>query len=516
MGVVDTIEDHQDGGEEGNLLEDEPADFETAIAETGFGKFNFFLVPIAICCSCVTLFETTTMSYVFPAAQCDLNLTLEEKGMLNAATYAGTIASAFFWGFLFDTFGRRKLLMIGYLLDGIIDILSGFSPNKQFLMLMKFIGGFIINGPFAAIPTYLSELHVAKYRSRMPLLLGVGVSLGGIYLPFLAALILPLNFKIIILDILVLHSWGVYLLVNALPAILSGIVFIFLPESPKFLMSKGRNKEALVVFQTIYSINSGKSREKYPIKKLVEETMKNKRSESIYQGLKGGWAQIRPLFGSTYLLLFLLVCALQMFVFMSFSTLRLWMPQIFQAVNDYKFLNNDTSAPLCEMISSFKPSKNESKECFVNFDNLEVYINSAIVAATSLVGYLITGFLINAIGQKRILNILTLVWAFVAVGLYFAPNDKVATGLLSIFKALGSIGMNVVIIIIVNLFPTTLRTMTVSLSMMTGRAAGMIGNLVFPYLLKMGCGPPFFSIASLIFSCFILSLVVPQEKKIFI
>lgn len=65
------------------------ADFETAISETGFGKFNFILLLVAIPSGWAALLESISMSYVFPAAQCDLKLTLENKGMLNAVTYIG-------------------------------------------------------------------------------------------------------------------------------------------------------------------------------------------------------------------------------------------------------------------------------------------------------------------------------------------------------------------------------------------------------------------------------------------
>lgn len=54
-------------------------------------------------------------------------------------------------------------------------------------------------------------------------------------------------------------------MINSIPSLLSGIIFIFLPESPKFLMSMGRNQEALEVFQTMFKLNTGKSIEMYPV-----------------------------------------------------------------------------------------------------------------------------------------------------------------------------------------------------------------------------------------------------------
>lgn len=65
------------------------ADFETALKATGFGWFNFVLLLISIAAGLAPIFETTTMSLVFPAAQCDLDLSLQDKGTLNAITYLG-------------------------------------------------------------------------------------------------------------------------------------------------------------------------------------------------------------------------------------------------------------------------------------------------------------------------------------------------------------------------------------------------------------------------------------------
>lgn len=68
----------------------QPTDYETAIKHTGFGKFNILLLIIGIPSGWTSMLESSTMSYVFPAAQCDLALSMRDKGMLNAATYIGT------------------------------------------------------------------------------------------------------------------------------------------------------------------------------------------------------------------------------------------------------------------------------------------------------------------------------------------------------------------------------------------------------------------------------------------
>lgn len=71
------------------IVNHEGADFETAIAATGFGKFNYLLLFVALIACLSNAFGTTTMSYVVPVAECDLSLSLADKGMLNAAGYLG-------------------------------------------------------------------------------------------------------------------------------------------------------------------------------------------------------------------------------------------------------------------------------------------------------------------------------------------------------------------------------------------------------------------------------------------
>lgn len=69
------------------------ADFEEAILQTGYGKFNIIVLLIVLPCCTSNVFDTTTMSIILPSAECDLNLSLQDKGMLNAITYMGEFVS---------------------------------------------------------------------------------------------------------------------------------------------------------------------------------------------------------------------------------------------------------------------------------------------------------------------------------------------------------------------------------------------------------------------------------------
>lgn len=74
---------------ENEKVKQEPADFETAIGATGFGKFNLIILlisfPSVVACS----FDSTSTSFIIPVAHCDLELSLFKKGSLNAIIYFG-------------------------------------------------------------------------------------------------------------------------------------------------------------------------------------------------------------------------------------------------------------------------------------------------------------------------------------------------------------------------------------------------------------------------------------------
>lgn len=82
----------------------------------------------------------------------------------------------------------------------------------------------------------------------------------------IAYLLLPLDFRIPLVEgVLDLTPWRVFFMVCAVPSLISALYFHQFPESPKFLMSKGREQEALHVFRKIYAMNTGQDPETYPV-----------------------------------------------------------------------------------------------------------------------------------------------------------------------------------------------------------------------------------------------------------
>ncbi|XP_030745780.1 putative transporter svop-1 [Sitophilus oryzae] len=498
---------------------DGPADFQTAIAATKFGKFNIFLLLVAIPSALSINCETGIISFIIPAAACDLELTSSQKGLLNSMSFVGMVLSGFFWGFLLDTLGRKKMIFLGLSAHWMVMLAKSFSWRIDMLCLFQFFGGALAGGVYVAVNTYLHEFHSTEYRGRLQMAYGAMFGTANIIIPLISGSIMALDININ-LGLIEYYSWNLLFLISGIPPALAALGFYFLPETPKFLMSCGDSESALKVFRQVYRINTGQSEEFYPIKELIHEVTEKEQPSTQHSWLmyiKLGWKQISPLFGKEHRLNLFLVCSTQVILQITLNTARIYSPQVFQAEHDYETTFN-SSGTLCEVLSILKKPKLEEGEEFVCSVNLEnnfgVYLNSIIIGTATLMSYGMAGTLINTFGRKNLLNVLNITGSISISCLYFSYNNIMTLTLYSIF--FGSVGIcfDIIITIVVVLFPTTLRAMAFSINLLLGRLLTVGGNLMVPLLVELGCAPPFLTWGSLSLVALLLSCLIPNTEKL--
>lgn len=502
-----------------------PAGFEQAIKAAGFGKFNYILLLLAWPSSWASMFATTNISYVIPAALCDLNLTLVHMGMLNASPFVGMIISAFFWGYLADTLGRRQILIYGFIADSVCNVICALSYNVWMLATMKFIGGFIVAGPFAVLMSYLSEFHSSEHRSRIIIATGIYAGTVNLFLPMLAWIIMSL--QDMSLFSFVIYPWQIYILICAIPSMVAGLAFLKMPETPKFLMMIGKYDEALSVLRRMYSVNNNKPENTYPISELlinskhISLNLVTDIEKSTLEEFKKGWRQITPLFRPPYLWLILLILFIQFCTLLGANTLRLWLPQLFTSLDEYEQnYGYNLSANICEMLNyatnkttAINTLVENMETCTIVHSNPQVYISSAIVGTFSILVYAAVALIINKVNKTIFLALIYLLSGACGIALIWASNPLTMLTLSSMYTALAGVAVVTIVSIVVELFPTSLRTMTVSLTMMMGRVGTILGNVLFPILLISGCIPPFLLIGGTLVVCIIPLLMLPSCKS---
>lgn len=78
------------------------------------------------------------MVYVLPAVKCEFQMSTAEQGFLNSVAFIGVIFTSHFWGFLADTWGRRKVLSLALFASFVISLVSSFSMNSWMLIITRF------------------------------------------------------------------------------------------------------------------------------------------------------------------------------------------------------------------------------------------------------------------------------------------------------------------------------------------------------------------------------------------
>ncbi|KAJ8676075.1 hypothetical protein QAD02_011861 [Eretmocerus hayati] len=497
-----------------------PVDFERAITLTGHGKFNYLLLLAMLPVCWANVYTSTSMSYVLPSAECDLQLTMFDKGMLNSMSFAGMIATSFLWGFIVDACGRRNIMVYGFFCTALCTLASSFCKYSWQLILFKFIDGIVISGPYAALQSYLAEVHSEQLRSQVYMWMGVLFALGNISLSCLAWIIIPHKWLWTLTgDPIEITSWRLFLSLCTLPGLAASFALCSFPESPRFLLAKKRHDDALDVFKKIYATNTGKSPDTYPVKYLEEEESMNITGVNFKETLIGSFKQIQPIFLPPNVVTLVLTAFIQCGGTIGSNTLRLWMPMLFSMIETYDHEHADGPATtMCNKIgdsisNTHNSTNNDDPVCSENIVNATVYINSIVISVASVIGYMIARSLVNII-SKRVLMVICFFGAGSCCGfLYWAKNSNGILIISSIFVALSSIGGTIVNNVVVDIFPTALRTMALSVTMVIGRMGAVIGNLLFPVLFHLDCLGPFIMIGSVCLMCATLVLVLPRKKS---
>jgi MFS family permease len=164
-----------------------------------------------------------------------------DVGLAGSAYLAGAVLGALFFGWLTDRLGRKKLFFITLTVYLLATAATAFSWNLWSFLLFRFITGAGIGGEYAAINSTIQELVPARVRGWTDLCINgsfwVGAALGA-----LAAIVL-LDPELLAPD----HGWRAAFLIGAALAVIVFFMRLWLPESPRWLMTHGREAEAEAV-----------------------------------------------------------------------------------------------------------------------------------------------------------------------------------------------------------------------------------------------------------------------------
>uniref|UniRef100_A0A1D1XHW9 Monosaccharide-sensing protein 2 n=1 Tax=Anthurium amnicola TaxID=1678845 RepID=A0A1D1XHW9_9ARAE len=164
------------------------------------------------------------------------------EGLIVAMSLVGATIITTFSGAASDCLGRRPMLIISSVLYFLSGLVMLWSPNVYILLLARLIDGFGIGLAVTLVPIYISETAPSDIRGFLNTLPQFSGS-AGMFLSYCMVFGMSLSVK---------PDWRLMLGVLTIPSLLYFILTIFfLPESPRWLVSKGRMLEAKQVLQRL-------------------------------------------------------------------------------------------------------------------------------------------------------------------------------------------------------------------------------------------------------------------------
>ena len=203
----------------------------------------------------------------FMAAPDQLNLDPLQEGMVVSALLVGAAVGSFCGGRLSDFQGRKKNILLLSIIFFIATLGCSLAPSFHVMLVSRFALGLAVGGASVTVPAYLAEISPAERRGRMvtqnELMIVTGQFLAFLINAIIAVAMEGEN-----------HVWRYMLSVAALPAVLLFFGIQSCPESPRWLVLKGRSIESLEVLKKIRATADKATQELKEIEETLEKAAK--------------------------------------------------------------------------------------------------------------------------------------------------------------------------------------------------------------------------------------------------
>ncbi|MFL5313265.1 MAG: MFS transporter [Myxococcales bacterium] len=219
---------------------DEVALAETDLSTLGrmerlpFSRFHWRLLWMGGLGYTFDAMDGAMIAFILPAVSSLWSLTNQQTGLLGSSAMIGYLFGAFLAGTLGDLIGRRAVMMYALAIYCGATLVAAFAPSWQFLFWWRVIASFGTGAESAIIAPFLAEFVQRKYRGRFVGSLSGFFSFGFVFAALLGYLVVP-TFA---------DGWRIVQIVSALPILMLLWWRRSLPESPRWLIQRGRSAEA--------------------------------------------------------------------------------------------------------------------------------------------------------------------------------------------------------------------------------------------------------------------------------
>jgi MFS transporter, putative metabolite:H+ symporter len=381
------------------------------------------------------------ISFIIAQLTVQWQLSATQASWIASAGFVGMAIGAALGGLLADRFGRRQVFALTLLGYGAFTGLSALAWSVGALIVLRFLTGLGLGAELPVASTLVSEFAPARIRGRVVVILESFWAVGWTLAALIGFLVVPRGDD----------GWRWALVLGAVPALYAVVVRLGLPESVRFLESRGRHDEAEAVVRR-FEDAAGQERTAPPPVDEATAPATGSRVASL-------WAPaLRRRTGALWAVWFL--------VNFSYYGAFIWLPTILVASG---------------------------------FSLVRSFGYTLLITLAQLPGYAVSAVLVERWGRRRTLATF-LLGSAVAAGL-FATADSTATvltaGMLLSFFNLGAWGA--LYAVTPELYPTPLRGTGAGWAAGVGRIASVLAPLSVPLLRDAGGTGLLFAVFAAVF-----------------
>ena len=196
-----------------------------------------FQIGVIACCALVNLFDgadTQSIGVAAPFIADELGIAIADfKWIFSSALVGATLGAATF-GPLADRFGRKTLLIAAAVLIGIFTILTALATSVPMLIAFRMLAGLGLGGATPCFIALTSEYAPARLRAALVTVMWAAFPLGGLTGGLLNSYLIPTI------------GWrAIFYIGGVAPLVIAVVLLLFLPESIKFLIARGKDTDAV-------------------------------------------------------------------------------------------------------------------------------------------------------------------------------------------------------------------------------------------------------------------------------
>ena len=204
----------------------------TSGSSGGNRSFIYVVASVAALGGLLFGYDTGIISGALLFIKQDFNLSPFVEGFIVSSLLLGAMVGAGVSGALSDRLGRRTIILGAAIIFAIGAIGAGLSPSVWVLLVFRFMLGLGVGAASALVPSYISESAPTDVRGSLSSLFQLAITLG-----ILIAYLVNGAFA-------AAEDWRWPLGLAFIPATILFIGMYFLPETPRWLVSKNREEEA--------------------------------------------------------------------------------------------------------------------------------------------------------------------------------------------------------------------------------------------------------------------------------